>query len=118
MTRSHLRLSFAVIGVLLAADASAQPVAPERIGRAAAEPHNWLTYSGTYLSQRYTTLKQITPQNVRNLEQQWVLQGQVLGAWQSSREPPRRRRPAHTKSAPALGMVTVGRPRCTAGAPP
>ena len=50
----------------------------------AREAENWLTYSGSYSSQRHTPLKQITPQNVRNLEQQWVLQGQVLGAWQSS----------------------------------
>jgi alcohol dehydrogenase (cytochrome c) len=59
-------------------------VTPDRILRAAQEPQNWLTYSGGYASQRYTTLRQLSPQNVRNLEQKWVLQGQVLGAWQSS----------------------------------
>jgi len=59
-------------------------VTPERIVRSAGEPQNWLTYSGTYASQRYTTLRQITRANVRDLEQRWVLQGQVLGAWQSS----------------------------------
>jgi alcohol dehydrogenase (cytochrome c) len=69
---------------ILALPAAAQRVAPERIVAAAAEPHNWLTYSGTYSSQRHTTLRQITRANVRNLEQKWVLQGQVLGAWQSS----------------------------------
>jgi alcohol dehydrogenase (cytochrome c) len=63
---------------------NAQHVTAERVTRAASEPQNWLTYSGTYASQRYTTLRQIAPQNVRNLEQKWVLQGQVLGAWQSS----------------------------------
>ena len=74
-----LFVSLAVAGATLVAQ-----VTPERLLRAAQEPQNWLTYSGTYASQRYTTLRQVTPQNVRNLEQQWVLQGQVLGAWQSS----------------------------------
>ena len=66
------------------APAARAQVTPERIVQAAREPQHWLTYSGGYASQRYTTLRQVTPQNVRNLEQQWVLQGQVLGAWQSS----------------------------------
>jgi alcohol dehydrogenase (cytochrome c) len=55
-----------------------------RLLRAADEPQNWLTYSGGYSSQRYTSLDQIDPSNVNNLEQQWVLQNQVYGAWQSS----------------------------------
>ena len=71
--------AFAAVGTTLVAQ-----VTPDRLLRAAQEPQNWLTYSGTYASQRYSTLRQITPQNVRNLEQQWVLQGQVLGAWQST----------------------------------
>ena len=62
----------------------AAQVTPDRLLRAAQEPQNWLTYSGGYASQRYTTLRQVTPLNVRNLEQKWVLQGQVLGAWQST----------------------------------
>ena len=74
----------AALGALLADGGAAQQVTPERIVRARAEAGNWLTYSGSYSSQRHTPLRQITPQNVRNLEQQWVLQGQVLGAWQSS----------------------------------
>jgi len=70
--------------LLAASYAGAQPVTPERIVRAADEPENWLTYSGSYSSQRHTTLREITRANVRDLEQKWVLQGQVLGAWQSS----------------------------------
>src|SRR6266851_3132264 len=46
----------------------------ERILRAAQEPQNWLTYSGTLFSHRYTALTQITPANVKNLELQWVFQ--------------------------------------------
>src|SRR5439155_20981466 len=47
----------------------AQQVSYERLLRAAGEPQNWLTYSGTYASQRYSVLGQITPANVKNLEQ-------------------------------------------------
>ena len=70
--------------VLLAGNIAAQNVTPERVLGAAKEPKNWLTYGGGYASNRYSTLRQITPQNVRNLENQWVLQGQVLGAWEST----------------------------------
>ena len=43
-----------------------------------------MTYGGTYSSQRYSGLTQITPANVAQLEQKWMLQDQVLGAWQSN----------------------------------
>src|ERR1043166_6697447 len=50
----------AVIGLLLALSfrLDAQ-VTSDRLLRANEEPQNWLTYSGTYFSQRYTPLKQI-----------------------------------------------------------
>jgi len=56
----------------------------DRVLRASAEPRNWLTYNGTYTSQRYSLLDRITPANVTNLESKWVLQNQVFGAWQSN----------------------------------
>ena len=46
----------------------------DRLVRASQEPHNWLTYSGGYFSQRYSELAQITPENVRNLEPAWIYQ--------------------------------------------
>ncbi|MDH4065452.1 MAG: PQQ-binding-like beta-propeller repeat protein, partial [Acidobacteriota bacterium] len=55
-----------------------------RILRAEAEPQNWLTYNGTYNSQRHSTLSQITPANVMDLELKWMVQNQVFGAWQSN----------------------------------
>jgi alcohol dehydrogenase (cytochrome c) len=82
--RLHAAFVAAALGAWLVGAAAAQSVTPERIVGAGREPANWLTYSGTYTSQRHTALREITPANVRNLEQQWVLQGQVLGAWQSS----------------------------------
>jgi len=53
-------------------------VTDEHLLNAGQEPQNWLTYSGTYSSQRYSTLDQITPTNVKNLEMQWVFQADSL----------------------------------------
>src|SRR5712691_2239332 len=53
-------------------------VSAQRLLRAADEPHNWLTYSGSYLSQRYSQLNQVDPGNVKNLEMKWVFQAQSL----------------------------------------
>jgi alcohol dehydrogenase (cytochrome c) len=46
----------------------------ERILKADAEPQNWLTYSGTLMSQRYSKLTQITAANVSDLQLKWVVQ--------------------------------------------
>ncbi len=59
-------------------------VTSQRLLAAANEPQNWLTYSGGYHSQRYSTLDQITPANVRNLKLQWVYQAPVAGNWQTT----------------------------------
>ena len=54
------------------------PVTPERLLNAEAEPHNWLMYSGSYKSQRYSGLDQIHRRNAADLEIQWVYQLQTL----------------------------------------
>ncbi len=72
-----------VFGATTSSQASAQ-VTYDRIQRSAEEPENWLTYNGTYSSQRYSSLDQITPANVIDLESRWMLQNQEFGAWQSS----------------------------------
>jgi alcohol dehydrogenase (cytochrome c) len=59
-------------------------VTAERLVRAADQPKNWLTYSGTYSGQRYSELTQIDRANVKNLEMKWLLQNQVAGPWESS----------------------------------
>ncbi len=76
---------------LLAASCLALPAALQaqvdaaRIGTAdVAEPHNWLTYSGSYMSQRYTQLDQLTPANVAGLELQWVFQAQSLESFETT----------------------------------
>jgi alcohol dehydrogenase (cytochrome c) len=73
-------VAFALVGASLLHG----QVTPDRLLRAAAEPHNWLTYSGGYESQRYSALRQITPANVGGLQLKWMLPNQVFGAWQST----------------------------------
>ena len=70
--------------VLLASFQLHAQVSYDRLLRAASEPRNWLIYSGTYTSQRYSRLDRITPANATRLEHKWVLQNQVFGAWQSN----------------------------------
>ena len=64
--------------------AQTSDVSYERILGATEEPENWLTYNGTYSSQRYSLLDQINPSNVGDLELKWMLQNQVFGAWKSN----------------------------------
>src|SRR5947209_1889712 len=59
-------------------------ITSQRLLQAAGEPQNWLTYSGTYLSQRYSTLTEITPQNVKNLELQWMFQARSLEKFETT----------------------------------
>jgi alcohol dehydrogenase (cytochrome c) len=59
-------------------------VSSERLVRAPEEPQNWLTYSGGYLSQRYSPLQQVDLANVKNLELKWVFQAQSLQKFEST----------------------------------
>jgi alcohol dehydrogenase (cytochrome c) len=56
----------------------------ERILNASHEPQNWLTYSGTYKSWRYSTLDQINASNASNLATQWVFQSASLGQFETT----------------------------------
>jgi alcohol dehydrogenase (cytochrome c) len=44
----------------------------DRLLHADHEPQNWLTYSGSYNGNRYSSLKQISRSNVKNLQLKWV----------------------------------------------
>jgi alcohol dehydrogenase (cytochrome c) len=57
----------------------AQDVTYERIVEARSEPHNWLTYYGTYDGQRYSPLEQINLENVQRLAPAWVFQFGTMG---------------------------------------
>src|ERR1700682_1050583 len=56
----------------------------ERQLNAAKEPQNWLTYSGNLMSQRYSSLDQITPENAKNLELKWVFQARSLEKFEAT----------------------------------
>ena len=53
-----------VMGGLLAPSHIRAQVTYDRILGSADEPENWLTYNGSYSSQRYSSLDQITSDNV------------------------------------------------------
>ena len=73
-----MRFKLSVLLLLVTATLSAQQVPFERILNANKEPQNWLTYGGTFSNQRYSLLNQVTPENVKNLELQWVLQVRTM----------------------------------------
>jgi alcohol dehydrogenase (cytochrome c) len=62
---------------------SAPPVAKgvnyDRILNARSEPHNWLTYYGTYDGQRFSQLDLINAGNVKGLTPAWVFQCGSMG---------------------------------------
>lgn len=87
--QAYLSISLALSAsafLLIAQGPQAQPareakvtdVPFSRILNADKEPQNWLTYSGGLMSQRHSQLKQITPDNAKNLELKWVYQTRSL----------------------------------------
>ncbi len=85
--KKHMLALIAMSGLLQAQKAAAPaageahvtPVPFSRILAASqAEPQNWLTYSGSYSSQRYSNLTQITPGNAKDLALKWVFQARSL----------------------------------------
>ena len=81
--RRSLASALAALIAVWSLPAQAQ-VTSQRLVAASSEPQNWLTYSGSYYSQRYSALDQITPANVKNLKLQWVYQSPVAGNWQTT----------------------------------
>lgn len=59
-------------------------VSSNRILNANREPQNWLTYGGSYFSQRYSTLDQINRENVKNLELKWAFQAKWLDPFETT----------------------------------
>jgi glucose dehydrogenase len=77
------RYTVALLVVCFAVPSFAQ-VPYERLKNASSEPENWLTYGGNYGSQRFSGLKQITPENVANLRVAWAYQLRGGGVMESS----------------------------------
>ena len=58
--------------------------ATEDLLNAEAKPENWATYSGTYKSRHYSGLKQITRENIGDLELKWVFHAGTEGKLQAT----------------------------------
>ena len=80
---TQTKLALFLILVLATASLQAQ-VSFDRLLRADREPQNWLTYSGTLQSQRFSQLTQITPDNVKNLELQWIFQARSIEKFETT----------------------------------
>ncbi len=76
-------MKFSVMVFMTALCLNAQ-ITYERIVKAAAEPWNWLTYSGDYRAHRFSPLDQITPGNVAGLKPVWVYQLREKGEFETS----------------------------------
>lgn len=77
------RLLAPLLGCVFASAAIAQVSVPsERIVNSANEPGNWLTHGGNYAGHRYSTLEQITHDNVAKLKPAWVYQARDAGKWE------------------------------------
>jgi alcohol dehydrogenase (cytochrome c) len=59
-------------------------VSYDRLLHADREPQNWLTYSGSYKSWRYSPLDQIRTGNAKNLELKWVYQLDTTDKFEAS----------------------------------
>jgi alcohol dehydrogenase (cytochrome c) len=82
--RSFVVFVSLVVLVLSAGLVVQAQVSFERLLRADREPQNWLTYSGTMQSQRFSQLTQITPDNIKNLELQWIFQARSLEKFETT----------------------------------
>jgi len=74
----------ALLLILIGAGLLEAQVSFDRIIRSGQEPQNWLTHSGNYNSQRYSTLSQITPENAKNLELEWLFQARSLEKFEAT----------------------------------
>jgi alcohol dehydrogenase (cytochrome c) len=59
-------------------------VTPDRILQADKEPQNWLTFHGTYRSNHFSSLNEVTRGNIHRLGLQWVFQSRSLDAYEAT----------------------------------
>src|SRR5713101_2753822 len=68
------RLTFALLTAFCWQVSASAQVTYERLLNAGKESGNWMTYSGSYRSWRYSSLDQITRDNGARLKVEWVYQ--------------------------------------------
>jgi alcohol dehydrogenase (cytochrome c) len=73
-----------IVAALIATQPLAAQVTFERILHAEREPQNWLSYSGTVDSRRYSLLDEIDTRTVGELELQWVWQARSLEKFEAT----------------------------------
>ena len=78
------RLLFVVCFVIASAAGLFAQVTNDRLLHPEREPQNWLTYSGSYSSQRYSLLDQIKADNAKDLELKWVFQAHSLEKFEAT----------------------------------
>ncbi len=71
------KFAFLLVVLNLSVSALGQ-VTYQQLLEADREPGNWLTYSGSYNSQRHSRLEQINRDNVSELELKWAFQMRTL----------------------------------------
>ena len=74
-----------LLAVMLCGLAIGAEVTPKRLNESRSEPHNWLSYYGSYDAWRYSELDQVSRDNVKKLIPVWTFQtGEIDGGLQSS----------------------------------
>ncbi|HKE85176.1 MAG TPA: PQQ-dependent dehydrogenase, methanol/ethanol family [Vicinamibacterales bacterium] len=86
LRRGRLLHVIVACGVLVVVGTTAlrAQVTFDRILRGDTDKQDWLTYSGSPTGQRHSPLTQITPDNVKNLELQWVFQVRSLEKFEAT----------------------------------
>ena len=83
--RASALLLLTVLGTLSTSGPPLQAqVSYERLLKAAEEPQNWLTYNGGYNSIHHSALDDITPENVGQLEMDWVFQARSVEKFEAA----------------------------------
>lgn len=78
-----IRILFILLALLTASAIQAQ-VSFEQILNPQHEPQNWLSYSGTFSNQRHSLLDQVTSDNAKDLQLQWVWQARSLEKFEAT----------------------------------
>src|SRR5687767_12721099 len=74
VAQAEVRMKNLILCAMLGAGVATAQLTYERLLKADSEPHNWLTYSGSYKGWRHSKLDQVNRGNVKDLKLSWVYQ--------------------------------------------